>query len=219
VTIGFLHVARPDADWQLDAECARAMVKSAKKLMPFTSIVQFTDEKTPKIKGVDAVRRKPSEPMGLLRMRHCAGVDGNWLFVDTDILFQQPVEIVFKRSFDVAVTKRDWAHLKPATGFADRMPFNTGVVFSRCPHFWAEAYTRLRSLDDDAQDFMGEQQVICDVAAGDRYHVLQLSGTTYNFPPEIPGTPSPAKLYKRASIIHFKGPRKSLMLHGDQQCA
>lgn len=195
------------------------MVKSAKKLMPFVPIVHFTDETSKAVKGVSAVRRKPAEPMGLLRMRHCAGVEGNWLFVDTDILFQQPVDQVFKRSFDVAVTKRDWAHLRTATGFAEKMPFNTGVVFSRRPHFWGEVYTRLRNMDDEQQEFMGEQQVICDLAQDDRYKVLKLSGTQYNFPPELPDAVPAHKLQKYASIVHYKGDRKSMMLQESQRCA
>jgi hypothetical protein len=218
MTIGFLHVARPDANSELDAECARAMVRSAKKLMPFTPVVHFTDQTTKAIKGVDAVRRKPLEPMGLLRMRHCAGVNGHWLFVDTDIIFQQPVSQVFRRSFDVAVTKRDWAHIKTATGFADKMPFNTGVVFSRCPSFWAEVYTRLRDLDEDLQEFMGEQQLICEIALEGRYHARQLSGTKYNFPPEKPDAISSDKMQKMASIVHYKGDRKRMML-GASRCA
>ena len=219
MTIGFLHVDQDDTS-AMGRECARAMIASVKKVMPFTPIVQFTDETTKALKGVSAVRRKPTEPMGLLRLRHCAGVEGKWLFVDTDILFQQPVDQVFHRNFDVAVTKRDWAHLRPAIGFGELMPFNTGVVFSRCPKFWAEAYTRLRRMgDDDLEEFMGEQMVICDLAQDARYDVLQLSGAIYNFPPELPaGVPS-HKLQQRASIVHYKGARKSLMLQGGQQCA
>jgi hypothetical protein len=194
--------------------------------MKYTHVVQFTDMTTKPIKGVDAVRRKPSEPMGLLRMRHYAGVEGQGVFVDTDVLFQQPVKRVFRSDFDIAVTRRDWTHVRAARGFSERMPFNTGVVFSRCPHFWGEVYTRMRVLEPEQQEWMGEQQTINDVAADThRYHVRKLPGAVFNFPPEIPGEqPSSRELYAHASIVHYKGPkRKPLMLehikNGFRHCA
>lgn len=215
MTIGFLHVDR-DAESLRDArDCARAMVASAKKVMPYVDVVQFTDMTTKPIKGVDAVLRKPSEPMGLLRMRHCAGVTGKWLFVDADVMFQQPVHKVFKRDFDIAVTTRNWSHVKLAVGFSQRMPFNTGVVFSKCPRFWSEVYTRLRWMDPAEQEFMGEQQMICEVATDtERYKIKRLLGTRFNFPPDVPGVhPSSQEMEAEASILHYKGKeRKALML-------
>jgi len=156
VTIGFFHVDKPGSEGaEMARLCANGMVRSAKRVMKYTPIVQFTDMTTKALKNVDEVRRKPSEPMGLLRIRHYAGVEGQWVFVDTDVIFQQPVKRVFRSSFDIAVTRRDWSHVKPARGFSERMPFNTGVVFSRCPHFWSEVYTRMRVLDPEQQEFMG----------------------------------------------------------------
>jgi hypothetical protein len=222
VNIGFLLVDRGDSASELGYECAREMVRSAKAVMPFTPIVQFTDETSPGVKGVK-VKRKPSEPMGLLRLRHCAGVPGDWLFVDTDILFKQGVDSVFKKVFDIAVTKRDWPHLRPALGFSDRMPFNTGVVFSRCPAFWAEAYMRLlATCDFEKQHFMGEQEVINEMALedGSRYNVRRLSGAAYNFPPIVPGKePTAKELEENAKIIHYKGPERKAMMLGRRRCA
>ena len=214
MTIGFLHIDGAKASEEA-RYCARAMVASARKVMPYEEIVQFTDMTTKPLKGVDAVRRKPSEPMGLLRMRHCAGVDGEWLFVDTDVIFQQPVTAVFKKTnWDIAVTSRNWTHVKHAVGFSQRMPFNTGVVFSRCPQFWGEVYTRLRCLDPEQQEFMGEQQIICEVAADtDRYKIKYLSGAVYNCPPEVPGkNPTSAETEAAAAILHYKGKERKLMM-------
>jgi hypothetical protein len=225
VRIGFLHVDKHTESSEEAYLCARAMVASAREVMPYAHIVQFTDMTTKRMKGVDAVRRKPSEPMGLLRMRHCAGVDGKWLFVDTDVIFQKPVGPVFKSEFDIAVTSRNWSHVKHAVGFSQRMPFNTGVVFSRCAHFWGEVYTRLRNLEPELQEFLGEQQIICEVAADtDRYRIKYLKGSIYNYPPEVPGlNPSSAEMEAAAAILHYKGEdRKALMLQrtmGARRCA
>lgn len=218
ISVGFLHLDRGTSTNDHGYRCARALVQSVRRCMPHARIVQFTDQTSRGIKGVDAVRRKPSEPMGLLRMRHCAGVEGDWIFVDTDVLFQKRADPVFKRSFDVCLTTRDWSHVKPAPGFSTRMPFNTGVVFSRSPRFWAECYTRLRDFDGDKQQFMGEQEVINLVATDDpmRYHVRTVSGTIYNYPPMAP-TDDRSSVAQRqdeaaAAILHFKGPERKLLM-------
>lgn len=213
MTIGFLHVDGATASSEFAYLGARALVQSIRQCMLGTRIVQFSDLTSRVVKGVDAVRRKPAEPMGLLRLRHCAGVEGAWIFVDTDMMFQKNVRPVFKSAFDVALTTRDWSHLKPASGFSERMPYNTGIVFSRNPHFWGECYTRLRDLDSDAQHFMGEQQVINQVAEEThRYHVKKLPGSVYNYPPPLPG-PTPEEREAQAAVLHYKGAdRKALLM-------
>jgi hypothetical protein len=158
--------------------------------------------------------------MALLRMRHHAGVQGKWLFVDTDVVFQQDCRKIFKNypPFDIGVTTRDWSHLKPAGGFSERMPFNTGVVFSRQPHFWGEVYTRLRSKDPELQQWMGDQEVIGEIVEEEfcRYNVRRLSGRKLNFPPVVNEDERSAKYEEQlrdAWIVHYKGPsRKQLLL-------
>lgn len=229
MTIGFFFV---DAGTKAAAEnalCARALVQSVKDVMPYTPIVQFTDMTTKAIKGVNAVRRKPSEPMALLRMRHHAGVKGPWVFVDTDVIFQQPVSAVMKPDFDIGITGREWSHVKAAVGFSTRMPYNTGVVFSKCPAFWQEVYCRLKHYPPELQQWMGDQEVIAEIVDEDvpRYHVRKLNGRRFNFPPVInPEDESPAsrKALLEAAIVHYKGAkRKPLLLarikEGARLCA
>lgn len=218
--IGFYHVATDNPASETGYECARLLVKSAKAKMPDVPVFMFTDLTSRPVKGVDKVFRKPSEPMALLRMRHHACVEGDWLFVDTDVFFQQPVIDVFQSAtWDIGVTSRDWTHLPESAGFAERMPYNMGVVFSRCPEFWGECYTRLRDESPELQRWMGDQQVFCDTIASERYEIKSLSGVRYNFPPELPG--STAKDLERvAHILHFKGSkRKSLLLGEPRACA
>jgi hypothetical protein len=214
VTIGVYHVATDSLESEQGYACGRLMIKSARKFMPDVPVVHFTDMDSPVIKGASEVRRKPSEPMALLRMRHHAGVRGDWLFVDTDVIFQHSVRVVLKSAYDIAVTTRNWPHVKDAEGFSSRMPYNMGVVFSRCPHFWAECYSRLRNEGDDVQEWMGDQEVFNDAIASGRYLIKRVSGATYNFPPPIPGDwTSPDKLAKHAHVLHYKGEkRKGLLL-------
>lgn len=230
MTVGFFHVDRP-ASPAADAmhECARGLVKSVRQAMPGVAVVHFTDLTSKAVKGVDAVRRKPAEPMACLRMRHHASVEGAWLFVDTDVVIQRNVARVFTSPFDIALCHRDWTHLKPAGGFSERMPYNTGVVFSRNPRFWGDVYTRLRNLDAAEQEWMGDQAVICELVDDERprYQVKFLRGTDYNYPPVLPGvdlTKQAALDAVNARIVHYKGPeRKAMMLErmraGVRKCA
>jgi hypothetical protein len=218
MTIGFFYINTGTDIADANLACARLMVKSAKREMPNVKVVQFTDHATSGIKGVDEVRRKPSEPMALLRMRHHASVKGEWLFVDTDVYFQQDVSRVFREhEFDIAVTNRNWEHLKAAGGFTARMPFNTGVVFSRSPRFWREVYRRLRMFPPKLQHWMGDQEVIGDLVADNEemgwFSVHQLSGSQFNYPPEIKLKNTATERLEAAAIVHYKGPsRKKQML-------
>lgn len=216
MNVGFFHVrAAAEAD-DSGYDCARMLVASVRRCMPYARIVHFTDLASPAVKGVDDVRRKPSEPMALLRMRHHAGVKGEWLFVDTDVIVQKStVRKVFAEEFDIAVTDRTWPHLKAAVGFTEAMPFNTGVMFSRCPHFWQDVYCRLRLLEPEKQQWMGDQEVICEIVGEEspRYTIRHLRGHKYNFPPVIPGEAKNDKtLEQDAYIVHYKGPKRKPLL-------
>jgi hypothetical protein len=156
--------------------------------------------------------------MALLRMRHHAGVDGDWLFVDTDIIFQASVKYVFKDAkWDIGVTTRNWTHVKPAAGFSERMPYNMGVVFSRCPHFWSEVYLRLKNLTPKLQEWMGDQEAFCETLADPwrPYEVRRFKGSRYNYPPMLPeDVQDTDKLQTEAAILHYKGARRKPLLLG-----
>ena len=217
--IGVFHVDNGSEAGLNGYAWARGLVKSAHRWMPSVPVVHFTDLESRAIKGVQAVRRKPSEPMALLRMRHHAGVRGNWLFVDTDVIFQRNVQDVFEEAtWDIAITTRTWPHVKASIGFTERMPFNTGVMFSRCPRFWADIYTRLRSYPKDKQQWMGDQEAICELVDDPddsrRYQIVQLKGHRYNYPPLVkdPDARTPEQLEADAAIVHYKGERRKPML-------
>lgn len=216
MTVGFFYVDVGTDESKDVAVCAAALVRSVRQTMPGVEVVHLTDPDTTPITGVDAVRRVDPEPMALMRFRHQSRVDGDWLFVDSDVLFQRDVRTVFDRAFDVAVTTRNWPHLRAAVGFTDRMPFNTGVVFSRSRAFWHEAVARLKQLSPDAQAFMGHQEVICDMVAEGRYHVKTLKGSHYNCPPAMRSTDDFIRgeaMVRKAAIVHYKGlGRKASML-------
>lgn len=216
MTVGFFYVDLGTDESVEVGVCASALVRSVRETMPCVPVVQFTDETTAPVDGVEDVRRMLFGPMALMRFAHQAHVSGEWLFVDSDVLIQRDVRDVFKKPFDVAVTTRNWPHLKTAFGFTERMPFNTGVVFSRSQRFWVEAETRLRRLSPEAQAFMGHQTVICDMVADRQYEISRLKGSVYNCPPAVRDVDKAnlsATLVRDAAIVHYKGlGRKALML-------
>ena len=216
MTVGFFYMDTGSKESKDVAVCAAALVRSVRRTMPGVEVVHLTDPDTKPIEGIDSVRCVEPEPMAMMRFRHQSRVDGDWLFVDSDVLFQRDVRKVFDHPFDVAVTTRNWKHLRAAPGFTDRMPFNTGVVFSRSRAFWHEALARLGQLSPAAQAFMGHQTVICDMVAEGRYHVRALKGSHYNCPPAMRSTDDfirGAETVKKAAIVHYKGlGRKAAML-------
>ena len=225
MNVAFFHVQRETQASQDAYVWARGLVQSIRKTMPGVRIVHLTDMASRAVKGVDEVRRKVAEPMGLLRMRLCAGLKGDWLILDTDVIVERDCRWVFKKyRFDIGVAKRNWDHLRPALGFSERMPYNTGVLFSRCPHFFGEAYARLRNMDDDARDWMGEQQVMNDILIEERprYDIKFLSGKVFNFPPVVADPEAKAKLKETMAnvhITHYKGERRKAALMERLKCA
>lgn len=216
MTIGFFLVDTSTLDSAAGYRHAAALIRSAKAQMPEVPLAQFTDMHSPAAEGVDEVRRLPRKALALLRLQHQAACTGEWLFLDTDVLFQQDVRPVFEQPFDVAVTTRDWPHLKPAVGFGGRMPFNTGVVFSRTHRFWMEVYRRLLLLPDSLQEWMGDQEAIGELVAENEemrwFNIKHLKGSVYNYPPDIQPKNSEAERLTAAAIVHYKGATRKPML-------
>ena len=221
MNVGFFFVDRGGVDGVIGPIGAKALAASVRSVMPGVRVVQFTDEQTADVPGAHEVRRLPAEPLALLRLKHQAAVKGEWLFVDSDVIVQRDVRDVFTLKFDIALVNRQWPHLKAAAGFSERMPFNTGVVFSRSHKFWGKAYERLQTMPEGLQDWMGDQQVICDMVGSSRFKFWFLKGTRYNLPPSLEAEDDP--LVRKAHIVHYKGPeRKALLLarvRGAEPCA
>jgi hypothetical protein len=108
--------------------------------------------------------------------------------------------------------------LKPSPAFERRMPYNMGVVFSRCPDFWAVALMRVRRMEPEQQAWMGDQQAFCDVISTKQFICKRINGRIYNYPPALLPTAQDASDLAEASIVHYKGSqRKHLLLQRIQQ--
>jgi hypothetical protein len=187
---------------------ARAMIVSARMCMTSLHVEQFSDMETAQLDGVDSVTRRPSASLARLRSLLFASVEGEWLFVDSDIYFRGDVRGVFRDSntFDIAIADRNWNQPQLTQEFLRRMPFNVGVIFSRSTQFWRDvhAMTLKGAPYDDA--WFGDQIAINDLVRSGAYRVKLLDGSVYNYPPR-----SQYDVGDAAKILHFKGQRKQWM--------
>lgn len=205
--VGFFHAEIGAASQHL--ELARFLVKSVRRTMPGVPIVHFTDSHTPTLEGVDGVQRRATGPIALSVLEHYASVEGDWLFVDTDIIVRRDVRHVFIDSpfFDIAVATREGTLRQSEVGtkFMAAMPFNKGAVFSRSPRFWRAAANSLAGAAAKRQSWMGDQRAMNDLIASGAFNVRILDAG-YNYPPKFIGQDVRAH-----HILHFKGPRKAWM--------
>jgi len=190
-------------------ELARLMLKSARAVMPGVEVWHLTDGTSPSLEGVDGVHRIDLPvPMAVRRMLHNANLEGDWLFIDPDIIIQKDVRHVFDESFDVAFTDRIGTITYEAE-YAKAMPYNLGVSFSRSPKFWLRVIRHLNTLPLKLQQWEGDQAVVCAMIRqklADDFKVKILPGATYNYPPKFAGDG------KDAALVHYKGPRKAYLM-------
>lgn len=192
----------PKSDGVLDI--AENLLDSVKKSMPGVEVHQLTDGDSRILDGVDGFHRmRGVVPMGVRRMSHYAELDGDWLFVDTDVVVRQDVRDVFDSAFDVALTDRVGTYME-GTPYANVMPYNFGVIFSRSKAFWESAREYLLMLPAKYQEWEGEQRVIAHMMTlGLGFNVKVLPGLKYNFPPL-----SGSEDVEHAAIVHYKGAAK-----------
>lgn len=202
MNVGFFTVYRLDPQHYVLAD---KLVRSVRSAMPGVEVVQFTDESSPAVLGVDRVRRRPPGKMLERRMEHYAECEGEWLLVDTDVLVRQDVRDVFADGvFDVALADRSWPHLPQKEDVLATMPFNSGVMFSRSPDFWRSVLAIWREAGKN--DWMSEQRAVYEAVRSGRHRVKILPGMKYNYPPKGPKDPLDG-----VAIAHFKGERKQWM--------
>jgi hypothetical protein len=158
------------------------------------------------------VRRLPAAPMAQLRPLHQSRVEGEWLFLDTDVIVRRDVGCVFAEAFDIALADRNWTHMEPTPGLTRKMPYNAGVAFSRCPDFWRYVHEAVMARPKWATSFMGDQMAIAHVLRAHpvSFDLEVLPGMVYNYPPNARDDRG---IYD-AAIVHFKGSRKVWMRAG-----
>lgn len=210
--IGFYTVLPENGD-RTHYRFAANLIRSIRRTMPGTMVTQFTDPHSPHVPGVDEVHRVGLMPLSWHRSWHYAQVDGEWLFLDTDVVMQQDVRQIFEGVFDIAVSDRHWPHLEATPRLATHSPYNAGVVFSRSKAFWEDVHAEV--VDKQLDAFMGDQMALNRIAASGRYHVHVLPGVRFNYPPAVSPQDNKAmcdRLRPQASVLHYKGKRRKRLL-------
>jgi len=156
--------------------------------------------------GVDDVVIRPSLPLALAFVDARASVDGDWLFLDTDVIVQEDVRHVFYGDFDIAVATREGTMRPHEVGsrFMARNLYNAGVVFSRSQGFWLAALQRAE-LMVGRHSWGCDQEAMNQVIKSGPYYAMILENS-YNYPPFTADEDVSDKL-----IVHYKGKRKAWM--------
>lgn len=199
--IGFFAVNEPHISM------ARSLIASVHKAMPGVELWHLADGDCQTLPEVTGTHRCHGDmPMAIRRMSLQASLEGEWLFVDTDILIRKDVRHIFDTRFDVALTDRIGTQMQ-GTPYGSIMPYNLGVAFSTSRLFWAGVRSLLYTLPQKFQKWEGDQRVICDMMTVNHrfgFDIKVLPGRIYNYPPVTENDPKIAE----ASIVHYKGARK-----------
>ncbi len=193
----------------IHAEMGAEAVKAVRRVMPDVHIVHLTDMATPPLQGVDQIVRRPIPYHQLCfgRLDHYAELEGDWLYLDTDVIVQRDVRHVFTDPFDLAVADRVGMK-EPDPRIADLMPYNAGVIFSRSTEFWRAAGLLLRQLKPERHAWLGDQRAMNRVIQEQpTFTIKVLPGLEYNYVPERFDEDLSGKF-----LIHYKGKRKAYIL-------
>lgn len=186
------------------AEDARAAViarQASRAAMPDVEVWQLTTAEGPAIDGFDRVHRV--DVHGEFGVRRCmahADVEGDTLFVDSDVTILTDVRHVFDGArWDWAVTTRH-DPINPAKW----LPYNSGVTFCRRPALY---YQLADWLEEMPFTRPGEgillELTFCNFVRARHENVAVLAGEAYNYLPREPRE----DLQSRA-IVHWKGVRR-----------
>jgi hypothetical protein len=213
-TAAFLHVGD-------DLSLPTLLVASLRKAMPSTRVVQLSDKTTAAVPGVDDTVRRDWDGTRLMsfRLEHYAALpEASWLLLDTDMIVQADVSVVFEMDgrFDVAMHRRESTIVRPPAweefpellgqDLASFMPYNTGVIFSRSARFWAVARQRLAGLEARYHRWFGDQVAVRMALETGDFRALDLH-PAFNYTPQEEHDD-----VRRAYIVHYKGKRKAWML-------
>lgn len=210
----FIFKGEPEATVQAFIG-ADLCLRSIRKHMPGVHVTQLTDDVTPEIPGVDKVLRRPACPLATLRTFWQSALDGDWVFCDADVVFQEDLRPLFEgpgSEFYVALADRQADGPHPGGG----MEHNVGVVYSRSREFWREIHERVKALPllpgvgpRSQSDWFADQIEVNALAHSGRYRVRRLL-PRYNYAPHPDG--SDVAGAAAAAVVHYKGPHRKALL-------
>jgi hypothetical protein len=129
------------------------------------------------------------------------------LLLDTDVVMQKDPWGVFDTPFDMAFTTRDRDVKLNGTSINIAMPYNIGVMFSRCARFWREAHQYVLALPRSHKEWWGDQLAVKAITDSERFKVHEVPGSMYNYSPDSENDT------EGRYMLHYKGPRKVWLLN------
>jgi hypothetical protein len=224
-----------------DVSMPNIMVRSIRKHNKDANIIQATDLTSPRVDGIDEIRRFPgqADSIMLFRMECFSKFDTSspcW-FLDTDMVCLRKLETLRRgdSAKTVAVLERkfnlnDKVH-KSAKGvdlsrYAERpigtvFPFVGCVVFLWNSNFWKECLYEYYKLDDSLKSWWGDQEALkIVVRRKDRVNRLKslfpIFGRETETVIKLPETayaclPEFESSFEKPFLLHFKGPRKKMI--------
>lgn len=195
----------------LQRDLARIMIASVRETMPGVPVVMMTNQHTPPLECVDEVRRRPHEGFHWIPWLcdFCAQIDGQVLYLDTDVVVQRDLRPLFAVPADVVFTYRG-----PKILDNRMMPFLFGCVAYRTKEFWAEVRDRVAKMTDTKDlGWYGSQVVTFEMWMEEKngrgkWNIKTVPCETHNYTPKEEDEVPEGKW-----MLHYKGrKRKAWML-------
>jgi hypothetical protein len=192
------HGAVPSGAVPKNAYLGPMCVSSIKHHHPDSEVVHLADEDSERISGSDSVYRmrwnRNEESVIEFRTRIWAEFMDEipTVMLDVDTLVCGSVDEIFEDEFDVCLAER---------GKVD-VPYNAGVMFSRCNEFWTELRDCPKTTSRD--DWMIIEKTLPALVRKQKYKVKIVPGRIWNC--------SEADIPVEARILHFKGMKKLRMV-------
>lgn len=212
-TLVFPHV---EGHWTpeetlVQRDLARIMVASARRTMPDVRIKMLTNDLTRAIEGADEVLRKPTKGWAWIPWLcdFCAQIEGQVLYMDTDVVIQKDLRPLFKVPGDIILTTRGPKEIE-----GRQMPFLFGCVAYRTKEIWFEIRDRVLAMPDKADlGWWGSQVAVFDMWMEEKngrgkWQMPVVSCDPHNYTPKNEKD-APADKW----VLHYKGKkRKQWML-------
>ncbi len=201
------------------------MVRSIRKLLPDSEIIQCTNDISAKVEGIDRVHLMDGDVSNLMTYRLAAfadlGLKEPAAYLDTDILITSTFDInALLGDHEVAVCRRSFGNdssFNPQfrgmnlSEYANKTlgqvyPYLACFNISRDNQFWSLCHQKLLQMDPKFHYWYGDQEAMREVLKGNDLDFCEIPEAEIACLPEHVRQDHPPK------AIHFKGPtRKSLM--------
>lgn len=195
----------------IQRDLTRVMIASARRAMPGIKVKMLTDDRTPPIESADEVLRRPiaGMPWIVWVCDFCAKLDGEVLYLDTDVVIQKDLRALFRVPADVVLPYRG-----PKVVDGRQQPFLFGVVAYRTREFWDEVRDRVKAMPDPIdQGWWGSQVAVFEMWMEEnngrgKWKISSVPCSEYNYTPRDPHEDPQGKW-----MLHYKGrKRKTWML-------